>query len=338
MLSIVTEPTEPTFSARLSRPFLRVMHRRGLIPDELMEGYERVDLDDRVPARQALDGLVQMQKASNDPDLGLHAALAYEVGDYDVAEYCAAASPTVRGALEAICRYSRLLSDVARHSFEVDGDRARLCFDSDIPLPRASIDYTTGMVFTSSKNWLAGTEIIHERVIWFQYDEPADTSTHRLVFEDTPIVFGAPRNAIQFRASDLELPIPSANPKLHRILQAHAEAALGERPSDQSTTRRVRELIVETLPCGTTSIEEIASQLEVSRRTLLRRLAAEDTTFKDLLDDTRRGLAMEYLSDGALGASEVALLLGYSQPTAFHRAFKRWTGLTPEGYRRGERR
>jgi AraC-like DNA-binding protein len=93
-------------------------------------------------------------------------------------------------------------------------------------------------------------------------------------------------------------------------------------------------MIIEGLADGTATADAIAGRLHMSRRTLLRKLEREGTTFKELVDNTRRQFALRYLEAGELGASEIAALLGFAQPSAFHRAFKRWTGTTPLGYRK----
>jgi AraC-like DNA-binding protein len=96
----------------------------------------------------------------------------------------------------------------------------------------------------------------------------------------------------------------------------------------------VRRIIRDRLPLGAPEIADVASELAMSMRTLARRLEAEGTTFRDLVDDARRRLAIEYVGTRDIGFSEVSYRLGFSHVAAFHRAFRRWTGQTPLGYRR----
>jgi AraC-like DNA-binding protein len=109
---------------------------------------------------------------------------------------------------------------------------------------------------------------------------------------------------------------------------------LAELPRAHSLTERVRELLAAQLPHGP-SLGQIARQVSMSERTLARHLEDEGTTYKALLEDLRRRLALRYVRRSELPFAEIAGLLGFSQAAAFHRAFRRWTGKTPLEYRRG---
>ena len=101
-----------------------------------------------------------------------------------------------------------------------------------------------------------------------------------------------------------------------------------------TTTQRVRAALLEGLPSGLASIEAITRKLAMSRRTLQRRIEAEGTSFQAILRDTREALARHYLERTALPAAEISFLLGFDEPNSFYRAFRGWTGLTPDSVRR----
>jgi AraC-like DNA-binding protein len=163
----------------------------------------------------------------------------------------------------------------------------------------------------------------------FRHAAPADASEHARLFGVSPR-FGVEVNAIEFDRATIEQPLASADPALSSVIERHAEALLAARPEPAETTaNRVRRLLGAMLGEGEVSLAGAASRLRMSERSLQRRLAAEGVSFDAVLDELRRDLALRYLADARLAIAEVAYLLGYSEPSAFHRAFKRWTGETP---------
>lgn len=133
----------------------------------------------------------------------------------------------------------------------------------------------------------------------------------------------------------LDRPLPAPDPGLFSYLERHAEALQARVAAVASPAARVRELLAAGLRDGEPDQASIAKALAVTERTLQRRLQDEGTTFAALLDDVRRELARMYLGDPKLAIFEVAFLLGYSEPSAFNRAFRRWTGESPSDFRRG---
>jgi AraC-like DNA-binding protein len=132
-----------------------------------------------------------------------------------------------------------------------------------------------------------------------------------------------------------ERPLPAPDPGLFGYLERHAEALQARVAASTSLAARVRELLAARLRDGEPDQSSIAQALAVTERTLQRRLQDEGTTFAALLDEVRRDLGRMYLSDPKLAIFEVAFLLGYSEPSAFNRAFRRWTGESPSEFRRG---
>ena len=120
-------------------------------------------------------------------------------------------------------------------------------------------------------------------------------------------------------------------------MRRYAGDLLERRPSPQCFGDRVRVAVAETLRCGRPGTRAVAERLHISERTLRRRLHEEGTTFKALLDDIRRQLAIQYLEQPELGIAEIAFMLGFSQTPAFSRAFKRWTGVAPIEQRKQSR-
>jgi AraC-like DNA-binding protein len=137
------------------------------------------------------------------------------------------------------------------------------------------------------------------------------------------------------RRAMLERPVVKADPALSHLIERHAEALLAALPPPtQTAADRVRRILSSALRDGDATLAGAARKLKMSERSLQRRLADEGVTFDALLDEIRRDLALRYLADAKIAVAEVAYLLGYSEPSPFHRAFKRWTGRTPSEMRR----
>jgi AraC-like DNA-binding protein len=119
-----------------------------------------------------------------------------------------------------------------------------------------------------------------------------------------------------------------------RMFEPALRQRLAEVEGPVTTTRRVRAVLLEALPSGLVTLEDVGRRLAISKRTLQRRIEGEGTSFQRILSETRETLARHYLEATALPAAEIALLLGYDEPNSFSRAFKTWTGTTPDSVRR----
>jgi AraC-like DNA-binding protein len=177
------------------------------------------------------------------------------------------------------------------------------------------------------------------REVWFQHAPPENTSEHRRIFR-APVRFAQVSNELFFHRSLLDVPIARADLGLCTVLDRHAEELLAKfsaqgRP--QNVVDQVRQILSIALRGGDPGLEASARQLRMSARTLQRKLNEKGTSHQDLLDEMRRELSMRYLQEPEVAICEVAYLLGFSESSAFHRAFRRWTGTTPRDYRRARK-
>jgi AraC-like DNA-binding protein len=170
---------------------------------------------------------------------------------------------------------------------------------------------------------------------WMRRTAPVDSSTHERIFAPAKLRFAAPSCGFVFAASALDEPLAEADANLHAVMRKYAEQLMEGMPQGPNFTARTREIIVRHLAAGAVNIGAVARELHMSARTLGRRLEGEGTTFTDLVDDIRKRMAMRYVGTQSHALSEVAFMLGFAHPAAFHRAFKRWTGQTPLRYRSG---
>ena len=327
---------EPCYSARLLRPWLTALRRYPGVPQAVLAQIEGTDPDDRIPAAAMIELARGAVELTGDPDIGLRAAQAAEMGDYDVLEYAASSASTVKEAAAILMRYVALVNDGIEVTLDFDGGLVRTKIASEVELNRAAADFQLAAFYVAAKRTLGDALVLRE--IWHRHAQPANLEGYREVYGDDAVLrFAEPREGFVVESDVVELELPAADPKLHHVLRRHAEQLLANLPKVQTTGTRVRNAILETLSSGQVSAESVARQLHMSRRTMTRRLEEEGTSYKELLDGVRRQLAVGYLTETSMGVGEVAFLLGFSQGPAFHRAFKRWTGQTPIEFRNTRR-
>lgn len=178
--------------------------------------------------------------------------------------------------------------------------------------------------------WVGGREV-NPRAIELSYPVPADPGPYRAAFR-CPVSFDAPRNSLVFAHADMITPLPTSNPQLADLHERFAGEYLQHFDHAQ-TSYRAREVIIRRLPDGELRRDEVAGELCMSERTLQRRLEEEATSFIQLLDDTRRELAEQYLGRLHLSLAQAAYLLGFADQSSFFRACRRWFDLSPGQYR-----
>jgi AraC-like DNA-binding protein len=145
--------------------------------------------------------------------------------------------------------------------------------------------------------------------------------------------FAGEMNAMVLRRDLLDTPLVRADPRLCVILDRQVRETLERLPKTTDLSERVRQIVAEKLTAGEPKIGEIARGLGMSARTLQRQLDRDGTKFRELIDALRRELAVSHLKEKEIPIAEVAFLLGFSEASAFHRAFKRWSGQTPAEFR-----
>ncbi len=302
----------------------------------MLDPLEALDPDERIPITRCNAMTDAAVALTGDADLGLKAAREIAPGDYGVLEYAATSAATGHEALLAVGRYLPLINDALDFSVRSEGDKTVVQLDSRVPLPRAAVDFQSAAChMVASQRVPAG--VWNDNEVWFAHERPANVDEYRRTFGEQRLRFSAPWNGFLLTREFMEAPQLKADAKLHALLREHGELLLAELPRASTFAEQVRDRIAEELSNGRASVEQVARLLQMSPRTLGRKLQHEGTTFKQLLDDLRRRMALRYVDGQELGLSEIAFLLGFSQTAAFHRAFKRWTAQTPLEYRRQRR-
>jgi AraC-like DNA-binding protein len=272
-----------------------------------------------------------VQKSGN-PALSLAQHQVVRPAAFDVVGYTMMTCADLRGAFERLIRYMLILSDALTLTMHEEAGAYRLTFvlfGGDRPIPRQRIEfiYVTVLGFV---RWISRPDIA-PLVVELAYPGPADLAPYQAVFKGK-VLFDTTRNSLLFSRDDMRAALPTFNPQLAEMHERFAGEYL--RHFDQKQiSYRVREAIIKKLPDGEPRRDEVAGELRMSERTLQRRLEEEETSFLQLLDDTRRELADQYLGRLHLSLGQAAYLLGFSDQSSFFRACRRWFNLSPGQYR-----
>jgi len=327
-----------TIQARSAEKIIKFAEGYGVSADSL---YQAVGLnpsllhdpDSRIPFSQLVDLYEKASQLSRDGYFGLHLGETVNPKAFDLVGYIALNSPTLAEAFSRVARYHSIWTDGASFTFDFVAPVASLTYkyvDQAIETHRHDSEMTFATVATLCRNlvdqhWTPIT-------VQFQHERPQDTAEHLRMFR-CPVEFSQRANKLSFAANSLSLPIAKADPGLFAVLDRHAEELLAKFPPRDSLLDQVRHIISRELNGGDPSLERIAIQLGLSARTLQRKLHEFGTSHNDLLDQMRHELALRYLQEPGMAICEVAYLLGFSESSSFHRAFKRWTGKTPNELR-----
>ncbi len=323
---------QPCYSARLAAPFLAELRESGRIPEPTLKWFDGLDPDERIHVCAVHTMLEAAVRLTSDELLGVKASTRTAFGDAGLFDFVLRSAGTMRGALDSAGRYTRLLNDTLTLALDIQGERAVVRFENSVVLPRPAEDFQLcAFLGTHRASW---PESMRDDLdVWFRHAPPDSPDAYQQVLGPVRLHFQAPMAGFGFAARLLDQPLSSGDPKLHEVLRRYAESTLAALPQRESVTEKVRRYLVEQLPSGTISLEQAARTLRMSSRTLGRRLSDEGTTFKNLVDETRRAIALRYVAAHDLGLSEVALLSGFTEAPSFYRAFRRWTGMTPTKYR-----
>ncbi|MET0284988.1 MAG: AraC family transcriptional regulator [Polyangiales bacterium] len=330
---------EVQVSARIGLMIVQAAAARAVTPSTLAGtvGFDLThaqDPDARIPFALEQRLWDEAARLTGDGAFGLHTAESLPLGAYGVLEYAVRSAPTFRDAVLRLARYNRIVHDAA--VFQLDESPARARVEHDFRVA-GLVQSRHGAEFTLATHILIGSQItatqLRPLAVEFRHARPASIDEHVRVFGVEPR-FLERVNALEWPPNAMELAIPQADSALSSVLERHAEDRLAALPElTMSYADRVRQQLASQLGAGLSSLAEVAAKLKMSERSLQRRLASEGVSFDGLLDGLRHQLALRYLADPRLAVSDVAYLLGYSEPSPFHRAFRRWTGATPSEVR-----
>jgi AraC-like DNA-binding protein len=324
----------PTSLASASRILWRMLKRNGVDPGCVFRE-ARLDpalMDDprgRYPIENVRAAWLEGIRLIPDPCFGLQAAGVWRPTDFHALGYAFLASRTLRIALERIVRYNTVVDPVIHFRDELDDRVLRLTYHSDRPdLPDPPVrENARWAAILGMCREIYGSDLDPIEAA-FTHDAPSCRGDFFGLFRCS-IHFNAPVSRLVFDRAQMERPLPADNQELALASDGILRAYVDDLQHDGDLISRVKAAVIDHLPSGAPSAELIAKDLYLSPRTLQRRLAEENISYSRLLETVRRELAEQYVSDPARSLSEISFLLGFSELSAFSRAFKRWTGQAP---------
>lgn len=337
MTSRAPEPRRRTVAVLCAHKLLDAAIAAGLDPARVPLILARDVEGERFEARISYDAQLALwetlMRALDDPGFPVFVGARSQPRDYDVVGFAYMTRANLREALDQAHRYGSVWGDGSYWDTTHSGDTLILTLHVESParLGGRSLSECLLAEIVHSGRLLTGTDV---RPIEVRFRHPAPRDTRAIeAFFKAPVRFDQPESQLVLDAATLATPLLKADPDLAAFF-AHRADDLLERHSAEGLAQRLRALLEGELGRGLPTLETAAARLGMSARTLRRRLQEEGTTFQDILDETRCELAKRHLGEDKLALGEVAFLLGFSEPSAFHRAFKRWTGQTPLSYRR----
>jgi AraC-like DNA-binding protein len=326
-------------SVIFARGLLSEVQNCGLDPQELIrrcniDGARLADLRETLTVEEADLLTREAMAVTNDPGIGLTIGAKAPESMLQVFGHLILAQSTIREAFAALRRFSGLLAEGPSWSLLERGDSALFTCEPSLQLgdsTRCAMEYTLAMTARIGQHFApqnAGLREVH-----FQHKAPSYVHRYEETFQ-CPVLFEQPTNALVFPREYIDLPQFHADDTVRTVLRETAERLLTERAQSRSVAQRVRTLLRYERDLAEVNVDRIARHVGLSARALRRRLGSEGAPLSSLVDEARCRIACDELRRPDTTIKETAELLGFSEPSAFHRAFKRWTGRTPAEFSR----
>ncbi len=264
----------------------------------------------------------------NDPLISLHVGQTITARHLGILGSLLLACDNFGAVMQRFERYQRLIFDVVPAMIEIGTEYVELTWDTQDYQTGALVDETGRTVMVQfCRSLIRGTTLL--QAVHFTHEPPADIQPYEDYFA-CPVLFGQAKPLLRFAVDMLALPLKSPDPALIAVLDNHADQLLAKLPQVEEIVEQARKHIAALLRQGEPDIAQLADLLCCSRRTLQRRLTEAGSSFRRELNMVRHELARSYLLDSQLQIVDIALMLGYSEHSAFTRAYKEWTGNTPQ--------
>ena len=309
---------------------------------------EGISKEDFMDLSKPINALDHLQVVSAEEFLSLHELLADKLGrgfavrvgqkmiieDYGVLGLSWRTCSKVGEIFERSERYFKLLSNTFLWQIKKEGTISHIILNREA--------HRRGMELSNEASLSAAVVVLQAMAekeispvqVSFKHKKPKDLISHKMAF-NCPILFEQPKYAISYKTQDLNLRTAKADSSINSyLLQQVDEKTKGIKIPGNKFVRDVEALIKDALPTGIPSIHYISDLLAMSNRTLTRRLSEAGTTYRDLVKKTQEKIAKEMLRKNTETIGEIAFLTGFSEQSAFNRAFKKWTNLAPSEFRK----
>lgn len=321
---------------------------KGLIDFAVGEGADRAaihahalidpsalaDHDNRI-AMSRYRALIMAAKAlTGNPAIALHYAEKIDLSELSLVGLITRSSPTMLDALMQLNRYGELVMDIdtgTAQRFEIVQEHGEIWMVDNRRAPNEFPELTEVTFARLISGPRRFTDKLALRAVEFTHPAPPYVAEYDRIFQ-APVTFVGHRNAMQLDESWLTHPVALTPSYMFGILTKRADELLDSLRTETTFRGRVESLLMTILHSGDASVSRIAAEMAMSRQTLYRKLRAEHTTFQAVLDELRCKLALDYIDGGKVSVNEAAYLTGFSDPSAFSRAFRRWTGKSPRKF------
>ncbi|MBB4864891.1 AraC-like DNA-binding protein [Pseudomonas nitritireducens] len=330
-----------TASAAFINHVLDTAEQYGCDADLLLReiGLPRERLADpilRIPMQQLRALLELAARMSGLPHFGLLVGTGVRPGTYGVLGYVQMTSATLGESMSMIRRFGKIVFDSPSSQTHITFEQGQVVLEdrriTELEPYSALLQEAVLAGWLAFGRWLIGSSA-PATAVQMMHPAQGDPALYERFF-GCAVQFGARRNALVFPEAMLTARIQGADPRTHKSLLLEADLQLGRSYAPLSVIGRVRALLVEHMPGGEVSLEGLASELAMSPRTLQRKLAAEGESFSQVLETMRMELADHYLRRTDSSVMEIALLLGFSQASAFSHAFRQARGISPADFRK----
>jgi AraC-like DNA-binding protein len=317
-------------------PFIvaEAARREGIAPERVLgarAGQAPPRADEQLDVAEYFDFWRRVMTLIRDPAFPVRAASVFQLEDHEVFGFLAMSCKTLGQAYEKTASYRALYCVGARWELGVEADASRLVWH---PWPgdindagyRAAMDFAVADMANAIRR--LGRSGPQPLAVLLVHAAPAEPSGFQRHYGVQP-TFATPLYELVYPPDLSDLPVTTFNSRLRDYFDQECHRLVSQLAPGTSMVELVRRELIRTMDGGDTSIEATAKRLGLSPRSLQRRLAEEGARYNDLLTAIRAEFAKSYLARGTVSASEVAYLVGFTEPPAFFKAFKRWTGLTP---------